>query len=54
MIWRWAIVPSGPAILARRVAGLENAVIVKLTASVRWCSTMNASSPLSGCPASVP
>ena len=50
MIRRWAIRPNGPAILARRVAGREKAVIVKLTASSSWCSIMKASSPLSGCP----
>jgi hypothetical protein len=36
------------------VDGLEKAVMVKLTASSSWCSTMKASSPLSGCPGSVP
>jgi hypothetical protein len=31
--WRWTTAPTGPAILASRVAGLEKAVTVKVTVS---------------------
>ena len=41
-------------LLASRLAGRENAVMVKLTVSSAWRWMMKASSPHSGCPGSVP
>jgi len=47
-MWRWMALPSGPAALASGVAGLEKAVMEKVTVA-SWCwLKMKASSPRSG------
>ncbi len=51
---RWMIRPAGPAARASSVAGRENAVMVKVTVPSACRSMTKASSPLSGCPGSVP
>ena len=48
VMWRWMALPIGPAALASGVAGLEKAVMEKVTVA-SWCwLTMKASSPRSG------